>query len=72
MLGLCGENFKTIDTTKIDEKIDAIKTSQKLNLGGKKELPFVYGKHLVLNMKENLDFHPNGMILELFLMMGKK
>ncbi|MDY3316500.1 L-serine ammonia-lyase [Riemerella anatipestifer] len=72
MLGLCGENFKTIDTTKIDEKIDAIKTSQKLNLGGEKELPFVYGKHLVLNMKENLDFHPNGMIFRAIFNNGEE
>lgn len=64
MLGLTGENFKTIDTTKIDEKIDFIKSSKILNLGAEKEIPFVYGHHLVLNMKKNLDFHPNGMIFK--------
>ena len=32
MLGLSGENFKTIDTSKIDEKIDEIKSSNILNL----------------------------------------
>ncbi|MDO4225480.1 MAG: L-serine ammonia-lyase [Bergeyella zoohelcum] len=64
MLGLAGENFKTIDTTKIDEKIAHIKASQTLNLGGEKIIPFIYGKHLVLNMKESLDFHPNGMIFK--------
>ncbi len=62
MLGLSGENFKTIDTSKIDEKIDEIKSSNILNFGGEKEIPFVYGKHLVLNMDKSLDFHPNGMI----------
>lgn len=62
MLGLSGENFKTIDTTKIEEKVDEIKTSGKINLGGEKEIPFIYGHHLVLNKKENLPFHPNGMI----------
>ncbi|MDR6919329.1 MULTISPECIES: L-serine ammonia-lyase [Chryseobacterium] len=62
MLGLNGEDFKTIDTSKIDEKIDHIKTTQILNLGGEKEIPFVYGYHLVLNMHKSLDFHPNGMI----------
>ncbi|WP_417614862.1 L-serine ammonia-lyase [Oceanisphaera sp.] len=64
MLGLSGENFKTIDTTKITEKIDAIKSSQSLKLGGEVELPFIYGHHLILNMKKNLDFHPNGMIFK--------
>lgn len=64
MLGLSGENFKTIDTTTIDEKINAIKTSQTLNFGGEKIIPFVYGHHLVLNMQKTLEFHPNGMIFK--------
>ncbi len=62
MLGLNGEDFKTIDTSKIDEKIETIKRDQILNLGGEKEIPFIYGHHLVLNMQKSLDFHPNGMI----------
>lgn len=64
MLGLSGENFKKIDTTKIDEKIEAIKSSEKLILGGEKEIPFVYGYHLILNKQKSLDFHPNGMIFK--------
>lgn len=64
MLGLSGENFKTIDTNLIDMKVEAIKSSQVLNLGGKVEIPFVYGHHLVLNKSKNLDFHPNGMIFK--------
>lgn len=62
MLGLAGENFKTIDTTTIDEKIALIKNSRKLNLGGEVEIPFVYGYHLVLHKDKSLDYHPNGMI----------
>lgn len=62
MLGLSGENFKTIDTKKIDEKVAAIKNSNTINLGGEKILPFVYGENLILNRKKSLDFHPNGMI----------
>lgn len=62
MLGLNGEDFKTIDTSRIDEKIENIKTNQTINLGGEKEIPFIYGHHLVLNMQKSLDFHPNGMI----------
>jgi len=64
MLGLSGENFKTIDTTTIDEKIEKIKSSNELHLGGEKLIPFVYGKNLILNMKKSLDFHPNGMIFK--------
>lgn len=64
MLGLCGENFKKIDTDSIDTKIAQIKNSQIINLGGEKEIPFIYGKNLVLNMEKSLDFHPNGMIFK--------
>lgn len=64
MLGLSGEDFTTIDTTKIDEIIETIKSSKKLKLNGKHEIDFLYGHHLVLNMKENLPFHPNGMIFK--------
>lgn len=62
MLGLSGENFKLIDTTKIDEKVEKIKSSNQINLGGEKEIPFIYGHHLILNKTKSLDFHPNGMI----------
>lgn len=62
MLGLSGENFKTIDTTTIDDKIADIKATQRLNLGGEKQIEFVYGRHLILNMEKSLEFHPNGMI----------
>ena len=62
MLGLSGENFKTIDTSSIDSKIEAIKSSNQINLAGEKVIPFVYGEHLILNKAKSLDFHPNGMI----------
>lgn len=72
MLGLAGEDFKTIDTTKIDEKIEKIKTTQILNLGGEKEIPFIYGHHLILNMQKSLDYHPNGMIFKAIFEDGTK
>lgn len=64
MLGLSGENFKKIDTDKIDDKIAQIKNSGTINLGGEKLLPFIYGKNIILNMEKSLDFHPNGMIFK--------
>ncbi len=33
-------------------------------LGAEKKIPFISGKHLVLNMQKSLDFHPNGMIFK--------
>lgn len=62
MLGISGEDFKTIDTSKIDDKILKIKSSERILLGGEKEIPFFYGYHLVLNKERSLEFHPNGMI----------
>ncbi len=72
MLGLSGENFRLIDTTKIDEKIEKIKSSNELNLGGEKIVPFVYGKHLILNKMKSLDFHPNGMIFRATFQDGRE
>lgn len=72
MLGLSGEDFKTIDTTKIDEKIEYIKSSKTLRLGNEKDIPFIYGHHLILNMAENLDFHPNGMIFRAIFTDGEE
>ncbi|WNO61345.1 L-serine ammonia-lyase [Rheinheimera sp. MMS21-TC3] len=64
MLGLSGEDFKTIDTTKINEKIAAIKAANSLKLAAEVDIPFVYGHHLILNTLKSLDFHPNGMIFK--------
>ena len=72
MLGLSGENFKLINTSKIDEKIDEIKTSNQINLGGEILIPFVYGKHLILNKSKSLDFHPNGMIFRAVFKNGEE
>ena len=72
MMGLSGENFKTIDTTKIDEKIETIKSSQQINLGGEKLIPFIYGKNLILNKEKSLDFHPNGMIFKAVFSNGEE
>lgn len=72
MLGLAGENFKTIDTTKIDEKIEQIKSSNQINLGGEKIIPFVYGVHLILNKNKTLDYHPNGMIFRAIFNNGEE
>lgn len=72
MLGLSGEDFKEIDTDTILTKIDNIKTTQQINLGGEKIIPFIYGKHLSLNKDKSLDFHPNGMIFRAVFNDGKE
>lgn len=64
MLGLSGENYRTIDTTQIGSKVASIKDYNILKLGAEVDIPFIYGYHLVLNMSKNLEFHPNGMIFK--------
>lgn len=72
MLGLSGENYRTINTNKIDEKIDKIKSEQQIHLGGEVWLPFIYGHHLILNKEKSLDFHPNGMIFKVVFKDGEE
>lgn len=72
MLGLSGENYRTINTNKIDEKIDKIKSEQQIHLGGEVWLPFIYGHHLILNKEKSLDFHPNGMIFKVVFNDGEE
>ena len=61
MMGLLGEDFTQIDTDTIPQKIEAIKSSNTLNLNGEKSIPFEYHKHIVFDFDHSLDFHPNGM-----------
>lgn len=72
MLGLAGENFKTINTNLIDEKVEHIKSSKTIHLGGENLIPFIYGYHLILNKEKSLDFHPNGMIFRAVFEDGKE
>ena len=59
LLGLLGENEKTVDVEKIDEYLNDIKEKSKINLLRKKEIPFDYKKDLILNGREFLSYHPN-------------
>lgn len=72
ILGLSGEHFKTIDTSTIHQKVEDIKFTEKLMLGGDVEIPFVFGHHLVLNRKKSLDYHPNGMIFRAIFKDGQE
>lgn len=64
MMGLSGEEYTTINTDNIPEKIEAIKSNQKILFAGTHNIPFVYEKHIVFNFKESLPTHPNGMVFK--------
>ncbi|MDL1913831.1 MAG: L-serine ammonia-lyase [Bergeyella sp.] len=72
MLGMSGENYRTIKTHTIKEKIERIKNSKILWLGGYFPVPFDYDVHLKMNKKKSLDFHPNGMIFKAILKNDKE
>jgi L-serine dehydratase len=67
LLGLLGEDPVTIDTTQINQKIENIKSSQKIKLANIHEIDFIYEKDLCFCYTQTLPAHPNGMTLEITL-----
>lgn len=62
-LGLMGEDPERIDCDSIQDKIDTLRTTEKLKLGGKHPIPFHFDNDIVF-LKEFLPFHANGMRFE--------
>lgn len=71
MMGLSGEDFITIDTSSIPDKVEQIKSSGKLLLDGVHEISFDYNDHIRFEFGTTLDFHPNGMRFEAKLKNGE-
>lgn len=61
LMGLSGEDYTRIDTSTIPERIQRIKTSQKIVLDGKTEIPFRPEHDLVFDHDTTLPRHANGM-----------
>jgi len=61
LMGLMGEDPITTDTQSISTKIDQIKSSHLIKLGGRIELPFIYTEHLVFLKDQSLPHHPNAL-----------
>lgn len=70
MLGLSNEDYTTIDTNKVEDKIEEIKSSQLLSISRDHAIYFNYEDHIVFKFKESLDYHPNGMRFEAALIDG--
>lgn len=70
VLGLSGYDPVTMPTEIIDREIEKIKTENKLNLNGEKEILFDWKKDIVFH-QDFLDFHPNGMRFVATLSSGK-
>jgi len=65
ILGLEGEQPEQVDTTRIPERLAAIRDSGSLRLLGEKPIRFVEKEDLAM-IRRPLDFHPNGMVFRAF------
>lgn len=66
LLGLEGEIPETIDPDQIPSRLDNIRNNKKLNLAGKKEIPFFEKNDLVFHRRKVLKAHANGMKFSVF------
>src|SRR5262249_5192001 len=62
LLGLAGEDPETVDTDTVPARVEAIKTSRRLELLGTHDIEFDVDRDLTLHRRRSLPFHPNGMI----------
>lgn len=66
LLGLLGHDPKTINTSKIDNIIDNIKTTSTLRLLNEKTINFSIAKDLILHKRKTLPFHPNAIKITIY------
>jgi len=63
MLGLCGEHPATVEPDAVAGIVAAIRSSETINLGAEKSIPFVESRDLVFDYDVTLPAHSNGMCL---------
>lgn len=71
LLGLSGDNPVTFDVNQVIPKVEQIKSSNILHLGGEKYIPFSYADQLLFLYDQSLPFHPNAVTFQAFLENGK-
>jgi L-serine dehydratase len=62
LLGLSGEDPRTVDTDTVTERVAAIRQQQSIALLGEHVVAFDPDRDLVLHRRKSLPTHPNGMI----------
>src|ERR1700744_3567108 len=62
LLGLCGEDPRTVDTDSVTERVAAIRQDQAVTVLGEHVVAFDPDRDLVLHRRKSLPTHPNGMI----------
>lgn len=71
LLGLSGDDPVTFDVHQVMPKVEHIKTSKEIVLGGAKKVPFTYVDDLLFLYAESLPFHPNAVTFQAFLENGR-
>jgi L-serine dehydratase len=71
LLGLSGDDPVTFDVNAIDGKINDIKITNKLLLGGGQQIDFYVEDDLLFLFTESLPYHPNAVTFQAFLSDGK-
>jgi L-serine dehydratase len=71
LLGLSGDDPVTFDVNAIDRKINDIKLTARLELGGEHEIAFSIDDDLLFLFNESLPYHPNAVTFQAFLSNGK-
>ncbi|HTD98621.1 MAG TPA: L-serine ammonia-lyase [Mucilaginibacter sp.] len=71
LLGLSGDDPVTFDVNAIDSKINDIKITNLLQLGGEHEIMFSIDDDLLFLFNESLPYHPNAVTFQAFLSNGK-
>ncbi|MEN8107002.1 MAG: L-serine ammonia-lyase [Pseudomonadota bacterium] len=66
MLGLAGEAPEAVDTETIPARLEQIRATGRLPLAGGHELAFDVDHDLVFHRREELPYHPNGLIFSTF------
>ncbi len=66
LMGLEGELPDQVDVPTIIPRFEGIKESGNLKLNGTHNILFDYDRDLVLNKRESLPLHPNGMVFKAF------
>ncbi|MCA5005689.1 L-serine ammonia-lyase [Sphingobacterium bovistauri] len=70
LLGLSGDDPVTFDVNQVMPKVEHIKSSNSLVLGGIKGIDFSYSNQLLFLFDQSLPFHPNAVTFQAFLNNG--
>lgn len=71
LLGLSGDDPVTFDVNQVLPKVEHIKSSNSLVIGGKKTISFCFTEQLLFLFEQSLPFHPNAVTFQAFLNNGK-